>query len=516
MIRRLAAREGWPTLGIIDLGSNTVRLSIVELRQDGAYRVRHEEKAVLRLAARLHADGSLGAETTAATVAVVRGFAAIGADWGVRHWLAVGTAAVRAATDGTDLLAAVRRQTDIPVSLLSGTEEAELGLIGALNTLAECDGWLVDIGGASTELTRFAGRRSDGSVSLPLGAVNAARRFGLEERAPAGAVPDLERTLAAILDAAAPAAWRLPEPGATLIGLGGTVRALAKLDRRERHYPLNLTHHYTLEPQRVATMAERLAGMSTRERLRLEGMSADRADLMAAGAAILAWVIGRLRPQRLIVSGSGLREGLFYRHLLREVPGHLFPDVLQASARNLEHLHGIPPARADRLAAVADALWAGLAPLVAAPAGLARLAPVAARLRETGTALGYYDWPRHSFYLLREGRIFGLDHRERLILAAAAGFESAGRQRAALAPYAGLLTPGDVRLAEALGVTAALAHALDRDCLCAALPLQLTVLPSAVRISPSQPSQGQAVGALSADFRKCFARALAVSADAPA
>lgn len=447
----------------------------------------------------------------------MRGFAAIGADWGVRRWLAVGTAAVRAATDGAALLTAVREQTGIPISLLSGTQEAELGLIGALNTLAEADGWLVDIGGASTELTRFRGRRAQGSVSLPLGAVNAARRFQLEDRAPAGAVRELDRTLAATLAAAAPAGtWPTPEPGATLVGLGGTVRALAKLDRRERRYPLSLTHHYSLDPARVATMAQRLAGMSTRERLRLSGMSADRADLMAAGAAILAWVVDHLRPRRLVVSGSGLREGLFYRHVLADRPGHLFADVLGASARNLEHLHGVPPARADRLAAVADALWSGLAPLVAAPADLARLAPVAARLRETGTALGYYDWPRHTFYLLREGRIFGVDHRERLILAAAAGFESAGRLRAALAPYASLLTPEDVRLAEAMGVTAALAHALDRDCLCDALPLQLTILPSAVRIGPGRPSQGQAVAALSADFRKCFARALAVSADPPA
>ncbi len=511
------AGGGGPTLGIIDLGSNTVRLSIVELGRDGAYRVRHEEKAALRLAARLHSDGSLGPDTTDATVAVVRGFAAIGADWGVHDWLAVGTAAVRAATDGAALLAEVQRQTGIRVALLSGTEEAELGLIGALNTLAEGDGWLVDIGGASTELTRFVGRRSTGSVSLPLGAVNAARRFDLEDRAPVGAVRELERTLATTLDGVAPTAdWNAPAPGATLVGLGGTVRALAKLDRRERRYPLNLTHHYTLEPVRVSGMAERLAGMTTRERLRLPGVSSDRADLMAAGAAILAWVTRHLRPQRLVVSGSGLREGLFYRHLLRELPGHLFSDVLQASARNLERLHGIPSTRADRLAALAEALWSDLAPLVAAPADLARLAPVAARLRETGTAMGYYDWPRHTFYLLREGRIFGLDHRERLILAAAAGFESIGRLRAALAPYAGLLAPQDVRLAEALGVTAALAHALDRDCLCAALPMQLTVLPSAVRIVPHRSSQGLEVGTLASDFRKCFSRALAVAADAPA
>jgi len=495
------------SVGIIDIGSNTVRLSVVELRPDGAYRVRHEQKAGLRLADRLGPERVLGPVAAAETSRILSAFAAAGADWQVGLWLAVGTAAVRQAVDGAAFLHTVAEGTGITPRLLGGEEEARLGLIGALNTLAETEGFAVDVGGASTEVTRFTDRRRTASLSLPLGAVNATARFGFGEAAPAAAL----EALRAALDAEATAAqWLRPTPGATLIGIGGTVRSISKLDRKRRGYPLHATHNYALDPAEVLDLAERLAVMSARDRERLPGLEPERADLIAAGAALLGWVITRLEPARLIVSGAGLREGLFFSHLLRDRAEPLFPDVLEASTENLERLHGLPEVRARRLGALAAALWDQLGPLVGAPAAAARLVPPAARLREVGSALSYYDWEQHTFYLLREARLYGLDHRERLLLAAAASYAGPGRVREHLQPFGSLLAPGDERLAVRMGVTAALTHAVDRACRGAALPLEVAAVPSAVRLTPATPPLDGALApaTLAEDFRKAFGRAL--------
>ncbi len=495
-------------VGIIDIGSNTVRLSVVEVLEGGAYRVRHEQKVNLRLSARIQPDGRLGAEAAAETAAVVSDFVAAGNDWSVGTWLAVGTAAVRQAVDGAELLETVRRRTGVPVRLLDGDEEARLGLIGALNTLDERDGYSVDIGGASTEVTRFRARRLLHSLSLSLGAVNAAVRFGLQDRASPAAIQDLRQALEA---QAAAAEWLQPDPGGVLIGIGGTMRALSKMDRKQRGYPLHGVHNYALDPGEAVRLADRLTGMTARERTRLPGMAPERADLLAAGAQLLAWVIQRTRPARIVVSGSGLREGLFYSHLLADQPEPLFADVFAASVANLEGCFGLPHGRAARLDALASMLWAHLGPLVGAPDGIARLAPAAARLREAGTALSYYDWEQHTFYAVREARLYGVDHRERLLLAAAAGYEGAGRVREQLQPYQGILEAGDDRLAVRLGIAAALAHALDRACHGDALPLQVATLPAAVRITTAHPPvHGFAAGSLADDFRKWFGRPLGV------
>ena len=501
-----------PALGIIDVGSNTVRLSVVEVRANGAHLVRHEQKAALRLAARPQPDGSLGAQAAEDTVRVLEDFLAAGADWGVSRWLAVATAAVRRANDRDAFLQRLNAATGLGIRLLSADEEAQLGLVGVLNTLAETDGFTVDIGGGSMEITRFIGRTRTASTSITLGAVNTAERFGLTGRAKPGALTELGKALRQ--EAAAAVDWMHATPGLPLIGIGGSVRALAKLDRRQRQYPLAATHNYTLGPAAVLAMRDRLAGLTARERLRLPGVAADRAEILAAGAALLGWVVEQLNPERVVVSGSGLREGLLYRTLLADQPTPLVPDVLAASVTNLERLHALPAARAARLAGLAAAVWEGLAPLALDAQGVgARLVPVAARLRDVGTTVSYYDWERHASYILREGRLFGLDHRERLLLAAATGSASSAKVRQFLAPYASMLDAADPQLATCMGVCVALAHGLDGEARGQAAPVSVGVLPSAVHISVGagpRPGFG-GVLSLSGDFRKAFGRALSVT-----
>lgn len=501
-----------PQLGIIDVGSNTIRLSVVEVRPNGGYVVRHEQKASLRLAARLQPDGSLGEQAAANTVAVLQDFQAAGADWEVSRWLAVATAAVRQATDRDAFLERVNRETGLGVRLVQADEEAHLGLIGGLNTLAVTDGYTVDIGGGSMEITRFADRRRAEGVSLTLGAVNSAERFGLKGRARANAPAELRAALER--EAGAAMAWMRPSPELPLIGIGGSVRALAKVDRRQRRYPLSATHNYTMAPDSVLALRDRMLALSADERLRLPGVAADRAEILAAGAVLLGWIVERLTPKQVVVSGSGLREGLFFQALLRDEPSPVVPDVLAASVANLERLHDLPAARATRLGQMASALWAGLGSLAGDREGLGtRLAPVAARLRDVGTTISYYDRERHAAYILREGRIFGLDHRERLLLSAGAGYGSVARVRQWLSPYGAILQRGDVQLATGIGVCVALAHGLERETRGRGLPLTVRALPSTVQVAVAAgPRQGFGESlALGSDFRKAFGRALALA-----
>ena len=501
-----------PQLGIIDVGSNTVRLSVVEVRPNGAYVVRHEQKASLRLAARLQADGSLGAQAAADTVRVLDDFKAAGAGWEVSRWLAVATAAVRQATDGAAFLQRINAATGLGVQLLGAEEEANLGLIGGLNTLAVTDGYTVDIGGGSMEVTRFQGRRRVAGASLTLGAVNTAERFGLKGRAKTNALAELhaavEREAGAALD------WMRPSPDLPLIGIGGSVRALAKVDRRQRRYPLVATHNYTMSAESVVALRDRLVALSPEERQHLPGVAADRAEILAAGAALLGWIVERLAPKGVVVSGSGLREGLFFRALLQDQPNPVVTDVLGASVTNLERLHDLPEARARRLGTLAGSLWAGVSSVAGDREGVgARLAPIAARLRDLGTTISYYDRERHAAYVLREGRVFGLDHRERLLLSAAAGYASVARVRQWLSPYGAILQRGDVQLATCMGVCVALTHGLEQEARGRAMPLAVRVLPSAVHVTVAAgPRQGfTGVLSLGSDFRKAFGRALAVS-----
>lgn len=497
-------------VGMVDIGSNTVRLSIVEIRTDGAYLVRHEQKANLRLASRVTAEGTFQPGAADEAIAILQDFRAAGDDWNVSDWSAVATAAVRQAADGHAFVDRIARAVGIEIRIISAAEEARAGLVGVLNTIAEQDGFTVDIGGGSTEITRFAARRRVAGVSLQLGAVNAASRFGLEGRAKAGSLAELTKALNAALEAQDPGIFAVPD--LPLIGIGGTARALAKLDRRRRHYPLSAVHNYVMPPSQIVAFRDELTAMNASERARVPGLAADRADLLAAGTALFAWVVERARPVHVIVSGSGLREGLFYQEFLAERETPVFDDVLEASVSNLERLHGLPVDRCRRVADLATSIWNALGDATIHP----RLVAIAARLRDIGTTVNYYDHERHAAYILREGRLFGVDHRERLLLAAAAGYEGPAKTRSWLAPFAALLRSGDEQLAICMGLCVSLAHRIDLDTRGCGGPLSLTVLPSAVRITTSghAPHGFASAQALGGDFRKAFGRALALGSAA--
>jgi exopolyphosphatase/guanosine-5'-triphosphate,3'-diphosphate pyrophosphatase len=199
-----------------------------------------------------------------------------------------------------------------------------------------------------------------------------------------------------------------------------------------------------------------------------------RAELVPSALLIAKAIVDHLAPSEIVISGAGLREGLLYRRLY----GSAMPDaedLLGQSCRNLLFQFGEEPDGAQ--AAVAQGLLTALSPLLPQPGAL-DLGQAAARLRGIGRRVNFYDRHRHTFGIVMGARLFGLSHREQVLLAAAAAYEGPRRLREVLVPYLDLLERGDTVLAQRLGLAAAYAEALARSA-----PGQIAEI--AVDITPS-------------------------------
>jgi exopolyphosphatase/guanosine-5'-triphosphate,3'-diphosphate pyrophosphatase len=294
-------------VAVIDVGSNSGRIVVLRAGPGAYLEVVADGRAPLRLTRDLERGMVLSDEAIERTARTLRDFRALadGADAG--RLVAIATSAVREASNADVLTERIREGAGIDVTVVDGDEEARLAFAGAVNGLPVYHGLVMDIGGGSLELTRFRHREPLASWTLPLGGLRLSDRFLQSDPPTDKEVDALREEVVTALEEAG-----IPPLGADerLVGTGGTVRNLAKIDRHARTYPIPRLHGYVLTRKRVAEAAEMLASRRASRRRQIAGLNADRADSIVGGALVAAGTMARADAAEVWVSGQGLREGV--------------------------------------------------------------------------------------------------------------------------------------------------------------------------------------------------------------
>ncbi|RIE02887.1 Ppx/GppA phosphatase family protein [Cohnella faecalis] len=502
--------------GIIDIGSNTVRLGVYQLTEGGAHRVIDQGRFAARLSQRLTPEGLLPEEAVEELVEVLRHYRQICLKHGATRIRAVATAAIRQAANRDNLLRYLKAATGVEVELLSGDEEARIGSEAMTRTMNVQDGFVVDIGGGSTELSLLRDGRLVSSVSFPIGCVNTAGRHALgDDPVPLTKLQDMQEEMRALLQRHS---WTTQHPGLALIGLGGTVRALAKLRQRESDYPFPLLHGYEMSDSEVEDSLHKLADIPVDKRRKLPGLSKDRGDVIVPGLALLLAVIREIGSTRLIVCGAGLRDGLFLETCVprsrRETDetaaaGERVNQVLEESIRNLTALYPTAPEEhLSQVSRLAVTMFDVLAPDREIPSDMRLLLASAARLFRIGAVIDFNNCADHTFYMLVHTHWNGMSHREILLTAAIASYRGTNSLRRQLSPYRSILSEGDMEAVSKLGALLQLASALDRSESQAIRSLEMVILSGKLLLAALAdhplPVERLEVESLGKDFRKAW------------
>jgi exopolyphosphatase/guanosine-5'-triphosphate,3'-diphosphate pyrophosphatase len=270
------------------------------------FKVLDEERIQTRLGG--GPPGTLPRDAVGATVDAVHRFLARVRNGQDPRVLAVATSAVRDAASRDRVLGAIRRREGVEVRILSSRQEARLGTLAALESLAFRRALVVDLGGASLQMSRVRAGRVVSTASLPLGAVRTTRRFLRRDPPAPRELRRLRETVRTALAGALPAAVRR-EP---MVGLGGTVRTLASMHLRA-HRRRRERHGLRLRQSDVTALRERLEPLASRKRSKVRGLKRERADVILAGAIVIeeAMILGGYL--NLIVCTRGVRDGILLR-----------------------------------------------------------------------------------------------------------------------------------------------------------------------------------------------------------
>jgi len=286
-------------IGIIDIGSNSVRLVVYA----GPVRIPtpiFNEKVLAGLGTGLERDRTLHEEAREKALVALRRFKLLLDHMRVKRTQIVATAAIRDAEDGPQFVREVER-IGFDCGVLSAEEEASLAGEGVMSGIPDANGIVGDLGGGSLELVDVSNAGASGGISLPLGVLRL-------DPSPRG-----EREARKILKAALKKSLLGERArGRAFYMVGGSWRALARIDMLATDFPLPITHQYRMKPARAKELRKLVRALDPR----LSSAAAPpRLASSPAAAMLLELLVGELDPSHLVVSTYGIREGLLYSKL---------------------------------------------------------------------------------------------------------------------------------------------------------------------------------------------------------
>lgn len=401
--------EDYDVLAAVDLGSNSFHMIIARLR-DGHFQIMDRLREMVQLRAGLDKQNVLSDESQTRAIACLERFGER-----IRHLPAgkvrvVGTNTLRIAENSREFLRKARQALGHPIEIVTGEEEARLIYMGVSRSLAfdNTRRLVMDIGGGSTEFIIGEGLEGLRRESLEMGCVSFSQRFFND-----GNVSQL-RIQAALLTAAIKLR-SIQRPYQNLgwveaVGASGTIRTVASIVTAQ-----NWSENGVITNEALDKIIAHMVEAGHQDKFQLEGLSPERANVLAGGVAVLKASFDRLKIDRMIVSDGALREGLLY-----DLQGRIqHDDERDRTVNSLARRYHVDEAHAERVSKMATEFYEQVADewQINTEEQLHRL-QWAAKLHEVGLEISHYQYHKHSSYLVAHSDLPGFSREEQQALAA--------------------------------------------------------------------------------------------------
>ncbi len=297
---------------VIDVGSNSMKLLVADVGDDGSFAVAADTTRVSRLGERLHRTGRLDGGAIDRNLDLLGVFLDTAREMGASPVAVVGTMALRSASNRVEFTSVARDRFGVNVEILAGDEEARLSSAGALSGLDLPPGkaCLFDAGGGSTEFIFVSAGEIERRYSLPVGVRRLTEEMLKTDPVSPGELADLVSRVNRELGDP-------PGGAATVVGIGGTVTSLASVMLGLEEYDPASIQGSLLPRDEADRQVKLYAGATVEERKGIVGLLPARADVILAGVVIVSTIMGKLGADSILVSDRGLRHGVLIDRFVR-------------------------------------------------------------------------------------------------------------------------------------------------------------------------------------------------------
>lgn len=445
--------------GIIDIGSNTMRLVIYKRDKSGRLKVIENVKIVVRLRKYLTSEGILAPSGVSVLINTLLSFQEVTRFHKIEDVRCVATATVRQATNQKQIQREVENRTGFNIRILSEYEEAYYGYLAIVNTSAIEDAITIDLGGGSTEVTYFRNRELENYHSFPFGVLSLKNQFI------SGDIPveaELERIKQYVQKQFESLKW-LKNKQVPVIAMGGSARNLAQIHQALVEYPLSDIHQYEMTKQNIEDVKRSLSPLSFEELQKVEGLSQDRTDIILPAVEVFDRVVTVTKAPTFILSRKGLRDGVFYEEFMKPKGIMMFNNVIEESLLELAEDYEVKEHHAKHLSMIAESIFTQIKNL-----GLVEVndkdyfyLKKAAAIYNFGESVYSESSSEHTFYLLTNRMVDGMKHKERIMLALIASYKNKTLFQQFVEPYKEWFSKNELKKIRLLGSILKLAYNLN-------------------------------------------------------
>ncbi|MEN4046378.1 Ppx/GppA phosphatase family protein [Sulfurimonas sp. NWX367] len=394
-------------VAIIDIGSNSVRMVIYEKVSRFAFHLLHEEKSKVRISEDAYKhEGALQEVPMQRAFDALSDFIQISNSFKTNKLFCVATSALRDAPNKKDFLQKVKKELKLNIKIISGEKEAYFGGIACANLLPMQENALsIDIGGGSTELAYIDKNNVSHPLSLKLGTVRLKELY-FDADDIEGAIRYIDEQLQML------PAMKVE----TLIGIGGTFRAISSSIMKRETYPLNKLHAYEFKVTLLQEFIEELLDAKSNKELKSLFINSNRFDVIKPGTLILQRLIKKINISKVITSGVGVREGVYLSDLLRNSK-HKFPHNYNTSVRYIIDSHIKDRQFSNNLSLLAKKLFDLTHEYFGIDYKYRYNLALAAKLYPAGSSVHFYSQNKHTYYLIKSALEFGFRHHDIMLIA---------------------------------------------------------------------------------------------------
>lgn len=443
-------------IGIIDIGSNSVRLVLVDIGHNNSFRVFNELKETVRLGEGVDETSNLNPNRIDLAIDTLKMFKSMCDASFIDEIFPVATAAVRKAKNKDMFLERAKNEAGLDIRVLSGEEEAYYAYWGSINSIDVQDALIMDIGGGSTELILVKNRMLVNSISLPFGSITLSENFDLTNNVKKENLNNLEKFLRVSFENIP---WLKNSTKIPLIGVGGTIRNMGKIVRRYDNYPLEIAHNFLMSSEDIHKIYKMSGERKLSQRKKIKGLSKDRADIFVGASGAVSTLIDYCNIDKIMVSGSGIREGIIYSYIHKDKEP--VKSVLDFSINNIINRYYLNPIHCQHIYNLTKSLYNQIFDFNNTDYDIHKIIKTAAMLHDSGINIRFYNHHRHSFYTILNSGINGLSHKEILMSAFVAASHRDKKLKINWTKYKKILNKKDMEIVNKLGILLRIAEGLD-------------------------------------------------------
>ncbi|WP_419765230.1 MAG: Ppx/GppA family phosphatase [Arcobacter sp.] len=394
---------------VIDIGSNSMRMVVMEKSSRFSFHLVNETKARVKISEGSYENnGNLQEVPMQRAFNALKSFLSISKSLKSRKIFCVATSAMRDAPNSKIFVNKVKNELGLDIKVIDGSKEAYYGGVAALN-LIDCDDFVtVDIGGGSTEFAIVKNRNIEHVISLDIGTVRLSELFFNK-----GDIQGAHKYILNKLEDLKACGYEIPS---TVIGIGGSIRALSKVVMKKSNYPLDVLHGFTYNVAINNYIFNSIINAKNNNSLKIIGVKKERFDTIKEGTFIFSTILDELNTQQVITSGAGVREGVYLTDLLRN-SNCKFPSNFNVSVRSLLDRFEVDGKISSYNGSNASKIFDALKPLHNLDDKYRTLLVIASKLHSIGNSLNFYKGNDNTADFILNGLNYDISHSSRIIVA---------------------------------------------------------------------------------------------------